>query len=92
MVMIRNPSAIHRSWRTPYIGSAHHLLAETIDHLNLDRLSSGFDDNINYLEIVQSSGTGKSRMVYEVAGLKFALVVNVREKRVEESMYPHFAV
>jgi hypothetical protein len=41
--------------------------------------SRGGEIYANYLPIVQSSGTGKSRMVDELAGEVFTIPLNLRE-------------
>ncbi|TFK36232.1 hypothetical protein BDQ12DRAFT_254389 [Crucibulum laeve] len=63
------------AWKVPYIGTTHHLLHSTINDMNEKR---GTKLYANLLPIVQSSGTGKSRTVHELARLVFTLPFNLR--------------
>ncbi|KAI0916357.1 hypothetical protein AcW1_009841 [Taiwanofungus camphoratus] len=75
-VFEKEKEATIKAWKTPYIGRAHHLLVQTIHTMNAER---GDAAHANYVPIIQSSGTGKSRMVHEAAGLIFTLPLNIRE-------------
>jgi hypothetical protein len=46
----------------------------------------------NYLPIVQSSGTGKSRMVDELAGEIFTIPLNLREPNTSGKEIGHVAI
>ncbi|KAI0919151.1 hypothetical protein AcV5_002142 [Taiwanofungus camphoratus] len=63
------------AWETPFVGGAHRLLVRTIQTMNAGRKDTAY---ANYVPIIQSSGTGKSRTVHEAAGLIFTLPLNVR--------------
>ncbi|KAI0919154.1 hypothetical protein AcV5_002144 [Taiwanofungus camphoratus] len=63
-----------KAWETPFVGEAHRVLVQTIQTMNATRRTDGY---ANYLSIVQSSGTGKSRTVHEAAGLIFTLPLNI---------------
>ncbi|QRV83604.1 hypothetical protein RhiJN_11620 [Ceratobasidium sp. AG-Ba] len=66
-----------KAWTAPYIGDAALLLRRT-----LDRMNSGRGDALyaNYVPIVQSSGTGKSRAVDELAQQVFTLPFCLRQE------------
>ncbi|QRV99088.1 hypothetical protein RhiJN_27107 [Ceratobasidium sp. AG-Ba] len=77
-----NPSGVDRAdvtskaWDTPYLGNADRLLEHAIHDMNRDR---GSDAHANFVPIVQSSGTGKSRAVDQVARRVFTIPFNLRE-------------
>ena len=62
------------------MGETHKLLRSIIDDMNIgrDRAEGLY---ANFLPIVQSSGTGKSRTVDELAKLVFTLPFNLRDPR-----------
>ena len=66
--------ALQSAWNVEYKGHAHELLAESINQLELKGPYS------NQISIIQSSGTGKSRMVHEQARLVCTIPLNLREK------------
>lgn len=86
-----NSSAVRKAWSTPYVSDRHKLLVDIITRMKtgtnrlalkageLDDNNTGeLDDSNNTVTIVQSSGTGKSRMVDEAARLVFTLPFNLR--------------
>ncbi len=65
------------AWSMPYAGKSSELLEATVAQI----ASASYDDHRPYqnvLAIVQSSGTGKSRTVHEVAAKVFGLAFNLR--------------
>jgi len=67
--------ALQSAWRDRYLGDNHRLLFANINVIpRTEKLYS------NQIAIVQSSGTGKSRMVHEQANLVFTIPFNLREK------------
>ena len=60
------------AWTTTYIGNFHEIL---LDNINEMPRGSAY---ANFVPIIQSSGTGKSRMVHELAGLVFTIPFNIR--------------
>ena len=62
---------MEKAWKLPYIGKDYHLLGDAIDQA---RRNSGS----NHMAIIQSSGTGKSRMVRELAGSRFSIILNLQ--------------
>ncbi|QRV85662.1 hypothetical protein RhiJN_13680 [Ceratobasidium sp. AG-Ba] len=59
-----------KAWNIPYIGEAARVLRSNLDQMNSERRA---DDYANYVPIVQSSGTGKSRAVDELAQQVFTI-------------------
>ncbi|KAL6303725.1 hypothetical protein BKA93DRAFT_786438 [Sparassis latifolia] len=75
------------AWYSPYIGNAHVALLDAIKEMNRTRGDQGY---ANYVPIIQSSGTGKSRVVDQLASLVFTVPFNVREENVESGHpFPH---
>ncbi|KAI0263727.1 hypothetical protein BC834DRAFT_885261 [Gloeopeniophorella convolvens] len=75
--------SVPRAWRTPYIGNAVHLLSEYLLRINEGKAgaSDGLNDKPEYPKIgsvTQSSGTGKSRLLYEYGKLVFTLPFKLR--------------
>ena len=66
------------AWTGEYVGSPHINLLESIKAAVLD-IDKHTLEYANTLEILQSSGTGKSRMVHELAKLVFTIPFNLRE-------------
>lgn len=64
--------ATEKAWQVPYEGTYHKLLFKNINDMK------GSETYQNICAIVQSSGTGKSRMVHEQANLVFTLPINIR--------------
>jgi len=75
-------SAVVRAWSKNYEGHNHERL---LDNLNrMERVA----DYSNSVAIVQSSGSGKSRMVYEQAALVFTLSFNLRPAKETQGSSP----
>jgi hypothetical protein len=72
--------ALVKAWEGTYVGSAHELLLANINkYLNTDfKGLSSRKAYWNQVAIVQSSGTGKSRMVHELSKLVFTIPLNLR--------------
>ena len=62
------------AWNSPFAGRAHEVAFHTISrlHENSEKPYS------NYISIIQSSGSGKSRLVREMSALVFVIPINVR--------------
>lgn len=74
--------AIERAWNIDYLGSAHELLFE-----NIKMMFSEKPENYKHeVSIIQSSGSGKSRMVHELSTLAFTIPLNVRPKEESKCM------
>jgi hypothetical protein len=73
---LANPifEALQSAWRDTYFGDNHRLLFSNINAI--PRTEKPYS---NQITIVQSSGTGKSRMVHEQANLVFTIPFNLRE-------------
>jgi hypothetical protein len=65
-------SAVSKAWNGQYIGARPRLLLDNINRMAHDKPYS------NSVAILQSSGTGKSRMVHEQSDLVFTLPFNLR--------------
>ena len=79
-------AAIIEGWNSRFIGTAHVALATNIRKI--------YDDAINdlrnhkyttHVSIIQSSGSGKSRLVDKVAETIFTIPFNIREARDADS-------
>lgn len=77
-----NTSALREAWNTPYVSDCHNILIEV-----MTRIKEGEEDECcgpsdfnNTVMIVQSSGTGKSRMVDEAARLVFTIPFNLQSE------------
>lgn len=64
------------AWKGQFHGNRHIVLCEAIAKMSAKGGSSPYG---NILPVVQSSGTGKSRVAREAAGLIFSLLVTIRE-------------
>jgi len=83
VVCVNNASAISNAWNQQYAGKYHRLLLD-----NINRMSRGKPYS-NYVAILQSSGSGKSRMVREQSNLVFTLPFNLRAHSESKDMaYP----
>ncbi|KAH7908450.1 hypothetical protein BJ138DRAFT_1157601 [Hygrophoropsis aurantiaca] len=76
--------AILRAWSTPYFGRHHYILLKNINAMARTAHYS------NSVAILQSSGSGKSRMVREQANLVFTIPFNLRsDSESKDLAYPH---
>lgn len=64
--------AVENAWKIRYEGDSHEVLYENINGFIRDKAHS------NSVAIVQSSGTGKSRMIDEMAKLVYTIPFNLR--------------
>ena len=67
-----------RAWDMEYKGDADKLFVQAVHIMNTDRDRRIYD---NFVPIVQSSGTGTSRMTNEAAKYIFTLPFNLRPSR-----------
>ncbi|PCH39945.1 hypothetical protein WOLCODRAFT_136576 [Wolfiporia cocos MD-104 SS10] len=87
--------AITKAWTHTYCGDSHAMLLKDIRKMNNDRKSKPHGEDIdidiyaNCLPIIQSSGTGKSRMVKELAGLIFTIPFCIRQEGNENDQIPY---
>jgi hypothetical protein len=66
-------AATEEAWTQPYIGGAHTCLYEVMEALQKRKEAYG-----RFLSVVQSSGTGKSRMVDELSKQHLVIPINLR--------------
>jgi hypothetical protein len=74
--------ALRSAWRDEYSGNYHELLFNNINRIPRTEMPYS-----NQISIVQSSGTGKSRMVHEQANLVFTIPFNLRERDDDKGPY-----
>ncbi|KAI6043507.1 hypothetical protein EDC04DRAFT_2955919 [Pisolithus marmoratus] len=75
--------AMSVAWKTPYYGKYPEVMLKNINDTRRGGIYSSF------VEIVQSSGTGKSRMVHELASSVFTIPFNLRHPtECEAPVYP----
>src|SRR6266404_7643533 len=73
---IPRPSAIVKSWDTPFIGGgALRALEKHVSDVNLED-----DAYAQYCSIVQLSGMGKSRLIHEFSRKHFLIPINLRRR------------
>ncbi|EPQ32460.1 uncharacterized protein PFL1_00655 [Pseudozyma flocculosa PF-1] len=83
-----NQERLASAFAAPYRGSAHHRFDDAIANYYIPRYRPGYTYG-RVVPIVQSSGTGKSRMVHELRHLWPTLILTLRSKADEaESGYP----
>jgi hypothetical protein len=66
--------ALKSAWHDSYLGNNHRLL-----FANINAIPPTEKPYSNQIAIVQSSGTGKSRMVHEQANVVFTIPFNLRK-------------
>jgi hypothetical protein len=75
--------AVSNAWNERYAGEMHRLLLDNINRMSREKPYS------NSVAILQSSGSGKSRMVHEQSALVFTLPFNLRAQSDSKDMaYP----
>ncbi|KAJ6611190.1 hypothetical protein B0H10DRAFT_373958 [Mycena sp. CBHHK59/15] len=79
--------ALESAWRTPYIGDCHDALLNTLKAMKMTGKPRNYHGTVT---ILQSSCTGKSRLLDEVAKKLFTLPLNLRmDKDAKEGLaYP----
>ena len=75
-------SVLRNAWKEPFRGEYHKVLLKKINAMYEPQPYK------NTCAIVQSSGTGKSRMVDELAKLVFTLPINIRRSEGISMTYP----
>ncbi|KAI0661495.1 hypothetical protein C8Q70DRAFT_1104312 [Cubamyces menziesii] len=82
--------ASRTAWGTPFVGEYHQYLYKWIMDVKAGKTSSRSSGPYrNILPIIQSSGTGKSRLAHEVASLIFTLPLNFHGRlENKSSVYP----
>lgn len=71
-VFLQIITAVIVAWNVQYMGTRHELLLKNIYTMNSNPAYR------NQVAIIQSSGTGKSRMVHEMSKLVFTIPLNLR--------------
>ncbi|KAJ7211194.1 hypothetical protein GGX14DRAFT_565068 [Mycena pura] len=80
-------SAVKEAWDCNYVGDFAEILVQAIDKALAGPSAGGYS---NLGSIIQSSGYGKSRMVDEVAKIRFTFPFNLRPAEESASLaYPH---
>lgn len=77
--------ATEKLWVYPFQGDAHLKLRDTIMHMNQERMPT--QAYANMMSIIQSSGTGKSRLVDKLAEVVFTLPFNLRDPKEDECRF-----
>ncbi|KAG6824607.1 hypothetical protein H0H92_006364, partial [Tricholoma furcatifolium] len=76
------------AWKTPYVGNSHDLLRDAIDEIRLQKSFRNPTPKYgNFFAIIQGTGTGKSRTVYELSKYVFTIPFVLR-KAEDKSGYP----
>ncbi|KAG6915651.1 hypothetical protein DXG01_010615 [Tephrocybe rancida] len=70
------PLSVIKAWKTPYVGAAADLLHRAIKTMRISEASK--NSYGNFCAIIQGSGTGKSRMVDQLAQSVFTIPVIFR--------------
>ncbi|KAF8648748.1 hypothetical protein AX16_006189 [Volvariella volvacea WC 439] len=79
--------AIEMAWKGAYQLAYHAMLLVNLRRMHLSNWGKPYG---NFVSFVQGSGTGKSRMVDEMANLVFTLPLNLRSKGESNLLaYPH---
>ncbi|KAJ7211199.1 hypothetical protein GGX14DRAFT_449418, partial [Mycena pura] len=79
--------AVQNGWDSKYVGDFAEILVDRIDKALAGSSAGGYS---NLGSIIQSSGYGKSRMVDEVAKIRFTFPFNLRPAEESASLaYPH---
>ncbi|TCD66424.1 hypothetical protein EIP91_001360 [Steccherinum ochraceum] len=75
---VDDAEATKAAWSGTFIGIFHQLLLLTINEANASRDKSEVYNNV--ISIIQSSGTGKTRMCYEASNHVFTIHISLRNK------------
>jgi hypothetical protein len=78
-------AATEYAWKAAYRGRDHELLENNIKKMNEER-KHHTSIYSNMVSMIQSSGTGKSRMVHELARRVFTLPFNLRTRDADIGM------
>ncbi|KAF8986633.1 hypothetical protein BDQ17DRAFT_1335503 [Cyathus striatus] len=70
-------TTVEKGWQERYRGELHHLLLYNFNNMCKENIKSPTNYG-NSIPIIQSSGTGKSRMVDEAASFVFTIPFNLR--------------
>jgi hypothetical protein len=66
--------AIIPAWSTPFVGESHELLYNILHSMHDRRDKDGADHHyLNQVSLIQSSGSGKSRLIEKVAERVFTI-------------------
>lgn len=89
MKLLKTATATVKAWKVKYVGSAKEIFLHSLGEWNRERArlatatpaqreDSAEAAYINVIAIIQSSGTGKSRLLYETAADIFTIPINLR--------------
>ncbi|KAI0770619.1 hypothetical protein C8Q74DRAFT_915157 [Fomes fomentarius] len=81
MDRIREQLQVEQAWTIPFVGNSHTFLVAALQKMYTDSLEEHRDMKgctRSYTAIIQSSGSGKSRMVDEAAKRIFTIPFNIR--------------
>lgn len=71
-------------WKAPYIGHYHEILLKQLHRARKESVKKKNSTNYtNHVAVLQSSGSGKSRLVHEMGNKVFCIPINLRSE--EES-------
>lgn len=63
------------SWNAPYVGEYDKILARSVQDMKKKANGAPYK---NIMPMIQSSGTGKSRLAHEVAKIIFTIPLNIQ--------------
>jgi hypothetical protein len=72
-------TAAREAFSAPWLGNSHRLLTDSLDQLRIPPTNPLMGPYNHSIEIIQSSGFGKSRIADETADIKFCFPFNIRE-------------
>ncbi|KAI0806797.1 hypothetical protein C8Q74DRAFT_1341823 [Fomes fomentarius] len=81
--VVLSPLVLENTWNVPFICNSHDFLAANLQKMYAASLAGGHANgrtHLNCTSIIQSSGSGKSRLVDEVAKHIFTIPFNIREE------------
>ncbi|KAF9443662.1 hypothetical protein P691DRAFT_787656, partial [Macrolepiota fuliginosa MF-IS2] len=76
-----NIIAIESAWTARFIGNYHNLLKANLTEMNKVRVTQFLGHHLNHVSIIQSSGSGKSRLIDEVSKSILTLPINIRDPK-----------
>lgn len=84
-LLLISMKASKRAWTVEFQGVAHQALLEHLDHL--ERTFPTDRNRYKLLPVVQSSGTGKSRLLDELAKTVYVIPLNVQPLEVDSMFF-----
>ena len=86
-VTLTGSLAVIQGWSAPFIGEHHVALASNIRNMYYG--TSARSAYMGHAAVIQSSGSGKSRLVHEVAREIFTIPFNIRDPKEHINSKPH---